>query len=163
MPRLTLGTNTTKSHVCFALLRAEEPATCPAFAILKTSRLAIAGTRPTILVTQLRAVFDSWKGEFGGFNVAVCSCSSGPRGSSIEAIKAEALVEFSCDQHGLEFEGVHPAGFRKSLGCDQGVKWQQQARELFNADGSITHFTSGIDSAAAAAFRALGLRPPDEV
>lgn len=51
---------------------------------------------------------------------------------------------------------VTPQSLARGLGCDQGEKWQDRAKDLMNSDGSIKHWTAkGINGAAAAAYKAI--------
>jgi hypothetical protein len=147
----TLGINTTRKFIAYALLK--RSATKPGRMIVKTDCLPIDGVRPTELVRRLCGIFDSLKAEFGDFEVAIRQCSAGRFGSSLQAIKSEALVEYSCDKRHLRFKLAHPSGFRAMLKCKEDQKWQLRANELFNGNGRIKNFDDGIDGAAAAAYK----------
>ena len=93
----------------------------------------------------------------GAYRFAILKCFSGPRGSSVEAIKAEAIMELvAVSELALDLKRVAPHGFPKVLNCDPGQKWQQRAKQRFNPDGEIKHW-SGTDGAVCAAYKAAAL------
>ena len=85
--------------------------------------------------------------------IAILKCSDGPYGSSVEAIKAETIVELAAIQKGLSIVGVAPQSLKKALGCATGVKWQERAKQLFNATGQHSYWSQGANGAVSAAFK----------
>lgn len=83
----------------------------------------------------------------------ILACSAGTHGSSIEAIKAEAMLELVCDNLGIEISYVKPQSLKSTLGCVDKEPWQKKAKELFNSSGSFKYFNKGSDGAVAVAFK----------
>jgi len=156
-----LGVSATKHFIMYAML--DTAASDLATMVVKADRLSIHKVRPTELVSQLCGIFDSTRAEFDEFKVGICQRSAGGYGSSTEAIKAEALIEYACDKHSLDYTMAHPNGFRVLLRCESGQKWQIKAKELFNGGGRIKYFTAGTDAAAVAAFKCASLSVPDKI
>ena len=144
-----LGINATKNGIAFALL---EPTEADEYRIAFSQRLAFDISEPCNLVDNVAAVFDSLRASHGAFKVHLCPCSAGAHGSSLEAIKAEALIEYACSIRDIKPTNQHPRSFKRTLDCGKEEKWQAKAKVLFNGKGTIGYFSTGVDGAAAAAF-----------
>ena len=86
-------------------------------------------------------------------SLAVLKCSGGKYGSSVEAIKAEAIAELAAVQKGLPVIEVAPQSLKKALECSAAEKWQQRAKQMFNANGQHRYWSEGADGAVSAAFK----------
>jgi hypothetical protein len=105
------------------------------------------------LHNAIRTILSSVKSE-GLSKVAILKCSSGPHGSSIGAIKAEAITELvAASELGLDLHRVAPQALRTALKCGSGQRWQDRARQLYNAVGEIKYW-NGTDGAVCAAYKA---------
>lgn len=89
----------------------------------------------------------------GACRAVILSCSAGPHGSSLEAIKAEAIVELVCHALEIEVSYIKPQSLKSALGCESKEKWQAKSKELFNSDGKFKYFNKGSDGAVTAAFK----------
>jgi len=89
----------------------------------------------------------------GVVKIAVLKSSGGARGSSVEAIKSEAIIEVAAVDQGLQVVQVTPQSLKKALGCGANEKWQARSKTLFNPEGAIKYWAKGFDGAAAAAFK----------
>src|SRR5476649_1952528 len=124
------------------------------FNIVSTDRLTFSiegadGIRA--LHHAIRTVLSGAKKE-GGNRIAVNKCFSGSRGSSVDAIKAEAIMELvAFSELALDIERVAPHGFRSLLKCDPGQEWRPRAKQFFNPNGEIKHW-SRTDGAVCAAY-----------
>jgi hypothetical protein len=85
--------------------------------------------------------------------IAILSCGSGTHGSSVEAIKAEAIVELICDALSLSISQVKPQSLKSALECEKGERWQTKAKDMFNPEGKFPYFSKGSDGAVTAAFK----------
>jgi hypothetical protein len=88
--------------------------------------------------------------------IALLASSSGRFKSSVEAIKAEAIVELAAVESGLPVVKVTAASLKKVLGCTAGEKWQARAAERFNSPGRHKNWSHGAAGAAAAALKVAG-------
>ncbi len=88
--------------------------------------------------------------------IALLASSSGRFKSSVEAIKAEAIVELAAAESGLPVVKVPAASLKKALGCAEGQKWQARAAERFNDEGRHKNWSQGAAGAAAAALKVAG-------
>jgi hypothetical protein len=85
--------------------------------------------------------------------VALLGSSSGRFKSSVDAIKAEAIVELAAAESGLPVVRVTAASLKKALGCATGQTWQARATERFNPTGHHENWSKGAAGAAAAALK----------
>jgi hypothetical protein len=102
------------------------------------------------------------RGGKGRSTIALLASSSGRFKSSVEAIKAEAVIELAAAQTGLPIVRVTAASLKKVLGCAAGQKWQARAAERFNPAGGHEKWSHGAAGAAAAALKVAEL-PADQV
>jgi hypothetical protein len=84
--------------------------------------------------------------------VAVACCASGRYGASPEAFKAEGFAELKSQELGYIISSITKQGLLKHIGCPSGQRWQDYAKQLFNAQKQIKHFSSGYDAAISAAY-----------
>lgn len=49
--------------------------------------------------------------------VAILCCSSGPYGSSVDAVKAEAVAQLAAHDVGLEVVSIRPQSLKTALEC----------------------------------------------
>jgi hypothetical protein len=106
------------------------------------------------LVSSVRTILDEHRaGLAAPVKVGVLSCLSGPRGSSREAIKAEALCELAVVQTELELVRVAPQGLAKFFHCPKGVPWSKQAASRLNPERTVRHWSDGMDGAVSVAYR----------
>jgi len=149
---MILGVNTTKD----AVFVAETFNDRDEFEVRKITRLRfVLSDAEAIaeLLKNLKTILACFKnGE--KTVVAILCCSSGQYGSSVEAVKAEAVAQLAAHDVGFEVISIKPQSLKKALECASGQKWQARAKELFNSDGLHKYWTQGADGAAAAAFRA---------
>ena len=103
------------------------------------------------LQQRLVAIFDGGKRRRS--TIALLGSSSGRYKSSVEAIKAEAIIELAAAESGLPVVRVRAASLKKVLGCAAGQKWQARAAERFNPDGRHENWSKGAAGAAAAALK----------
>ncbi len=89
-------------------------------------------------------------------SIALLKCSGGRFTSALEAIKAEAMTELAALQTGLSIVEVRPQSLKKALGCGEGQKWRDRAKELFNKNDAHDHWKKGLDGAVSAAYKAAG-------
>jgi hypothetical protein len=78
--------------------------------------------------------------------------------SSIEAMKAEAIIELGAAQVSVPVVKVTAASLKRVLGCATAQKWQARAGELFNSTGRHKNWSPGRAGAAAAALKVAGAR-----
>ena len=86
--------------------------------------------------------------------IAILSCCAGRYPSSIEAVKAEAVIQLAGHEQEFTIVPVKPQSLKSVLGCGQGEQWQAKSKELFNADGAHKYWSQGANGAAAAAYKA---------
>ena len=101
---------------------------------------------------QLNRIFDR-SGTSRRSTVALLGSSSGRFKSSVEAIKAEAIIELAAAESGLPVIRVSAASLKRTLGCATGQKWQARAGERFNPAGRRKNWSHGAAGAAAAALK----------
>ena len=116
---------------------------------------ARSGDDLTELLQRLVVTFDRG-GKSRPSTVALLGSSSGRFKSSIESIKAEAIIELAAAQSGLPVVRVTAASLKKVLGCATGQKWQARAAERFNPTGRHKSWSQGAAGAAAAALKVAG-------
>lgn len=152
MGELVLGVNCNASGVFTAVAALSDTG----FEILSSEKLTFSiETADAIrdLHHALRTVLSAAKTRGVG-KIAILRCFAGPRGSSVEAIKAEAIVELvAASELSLDLQRIAPQGLPKALKCESGEKWQTRARQLFNPKGEIAHW-NGTDGAVCAAYKA---------
>jgi ethanolamine utilization protein EutA (predicted chaperonin) len=91
--------------------------------------------------------------------IALHASSSGRFKSSVEAIKAEAIIELAAAESGLPVVRVTAASLKQVLGCATGQTWQARAAERFNPTGRHKNWSHGAAGAVAAALKiAAGTR-----
>ena len=153
MAELVLGVNCNASGVFTAVVAQSDSG----FEILSTERLTFSiETADAIrdLHHVLRTVLLAAKTQGVG-KIAILRCSAGAHGSSVEAVKAEAIVELvAASELTLGLQRIAPQGLPKALKCGSGEKWQARARQLFNLKGEIKHW-NGTDGAVCAAYKAM--------
>jgi len=128
-----------------------------AFAIKSITSIqfqARSGDDLTELLERLVVLFDRSKGPHS--TIALFGSSSGRFKSSVEAIKAEAIVELAAARSGLPVVKVTAASLKKVLGCATGQKWKARAEERFNPAGRRKNWSKGAGGAAAAALKVAG-------
>jgi hypothetical protein len=150
-----LGANCTAGGVFLAVTTG----TGADFKVISTEQLAFSMETADGIIDlhrTLRIFLANARSE-GVERIAVLKCSSGPRGSSVDAIKAEAILELiSAAEVSLQIQRVAPQGLPKTLDCDSGQKWRVRAKQLFNPKGEIKHW-NGTDGAVCAAYKAATL------
>jgi len=85
--------------------------------------------------------------------IALLGSSSGRFKSSVEAIKAEAIIVLAAAESGLPVVWVTAASLKKALGCAAGQTWRARATERFNPTGRHENWSHGAAGAAAAALK----------
>jgi len=88
--------------------------------------------------------------------IALLGSSSGRFKSSVEAIKAEAIIELAAAESGVPVVRVTSASLKKALGCATGQKWQACAAERFNPNDRLKNWSKGAAGATAAALKVAG-------
>jgi hypothetical protein len=112
-----------------------------------------SGNDLTELRNRLVVLFD--RGVKRRCKTLALQCSSSGRfKSSLEAIKAEAVIELAAAESGLTVVRVTAASFKKILGGAAGQTWQDRAAQRFNPTGRHKNWTPGAAGAAAAALKA---------
>ena len=86
-------------------------------------------------------------------DLAIFGCLSGQRGSSVESIKAETIVQLASDSLGIKVHLYHPATFYKSFKNAHGKNWSERARSVIDFEKLIPYWNSGVDGAICAAAR----------
>lgn len=154
---MILGISTTKSAVIVAVTRGA--AGKFVLASLRPIPFQVrSGTDLTELLQNLILQFGR-PGRGGATVIALLKCSSGRFGSSLEAIKAEAMVELAATQRGLRVIKVAPQSLKKILGGTPEQKWRDRAAERFNPDGKQRYWSKGAAGAVAVAFKVAGKIP----
>ncbi len=118
--------------------------------------LARSGQNLAELRRHLLAIFNRGKSRHS--TIALFGSSSGRFKSSVEAIKAETIIELTAAESGVPVVRVTAASLKKVLGCATGEKWQACAGERFNRTGSHKDWSRGAAGAAAAALKVAGDR-----
>ena len=149
---MIFGVNATKD----AIFIAETHVAGQQFSVAKVRRIKFQIGKPSDLADLLQnisTVFDH-DSQSSEVAVAILKCSGGQYGSSIEAIKAEAVAEVAAVQKALPVTEVAPQSLKKALGCAAGEKWQERSKQLFNANGKHRHWSQGANGAVSVAFKA---------
>lgn len=87
-------------------------------------------------------------------HVVVLACAAGRFRAANETVKTEGVVELASVELGFTLEHVTPQSLKTGLGCASKETWQDRATTLFNASGSIEHWSEGMNGAVAAAYKA---------
>ena len=149
---MIIGINSTKD----AIFIAETSGAADEFEVQKITRLQFELNSASDLVDllkNLKTLLAALHDEDCEMCAILC-CSSGQYGSSLEAVKAEALVQLGAHDCGFTVVAVKPQSLKTALGCENGEKWQTKAKEMFNGNGAHKHWSQGANGAAAAAFKA---------
>jgi hypothetical protein len=88
--------------------------------------------------------------------IALLGSSSGRFKASVEAIKAQAIIELASAQTSVPVVKVTAASLAQALACTAGEKWHLRAGELLNPKGRQRNWSRGAAGAAAAAFKVAG-------
>ncbi len=150
--QMNIGVNATKDAVFFA----ETHGCGQQFVVASIRRIKFqlqAANDLNDLLHNISTVLDH-DVQDAPVSVAILKCSGGQYGSSVEAIKAEAIAELAAVQKGLTVTGVAPQSLKKALGCIAGQKWQDRSKQIFNVDGQHSYWAQGANGAVAAAFKA---------
>lgn len=110
-----------------------------------------SGDDLTDLLRRLVVVFS--RGNNKRSTIALLVSSSGRFKSSVDAIKAEAIVDLAARESGVPVVRVATASLKKALGCAAGEKWQACAADRFNPTGAHKNWSKGAAGAAAAALK----------
>ena len=151
---MIFGVSATKS----AVVVAETSGSGDGFSIFTITSIPFeirSGEDLADLLRSLAATFD--RRDPGAIvTVALLGSSAGRFKSSLEAIKAEALVELAAFQSSLPVVKVTAAGLKKALGGAKDQKWQHRAAELFNPHDEHRPWTQGAAGATSAAYKVAG-------
>jgi hypothetical protein len=109
------------------------------------------------LQQRLVAIFD--RGKRRRSTIALLGSSSGRFKSSVEAIKAEAIIELAAAESGLPVVRVRAASLKKVLGCAAGEKWQACAATRLNPTGRHKNWSQGAAGAGVAALKVQARAP----
>lgn len=151
---MIFGVNATKE----AIFIVETHGTGQQFSVAKVRRIRFQLEKSADLADLLQNISTVFDHDFSSeVAVAVLKCSGGQYGSSVEAIKAEAITELAAVQKALRVTEIAPQSLKKALGCAAGEKWQERAKQLFNASGEHSYWSQGANGAASAAFKVATL------
>lgn len=117
---MIFGVNATKE----AIFVAEAHGAREQFSVTKVRRIQFQIEKANDLADLLQNISTVLDHNPGGdaTSVAILKCSGGQYGSSVEAIKAEAIAELAAVQKGLAVNEIAPQSLKKALGCSAGVK-----------------------------------------
>ena len=149
---MVIGINSTKD----AIFIAETSGAGEAFDVKKITRLQfeLSGASDLVdLLKTLKTLLANLRDQECETAAILC-CSSGQYGSSIEAVKAEAVVQLAAHECGFTVAAVKPQSLKSALDCEKGEQWQAKSKELLNADGIHKYWSQGANGAAAAAYKA---------
>lgn len=113
---------------------------------------AQSGDDLTELLQRLVAMFDHG-GQRTLSTIALLGSSSGRFKASVEAIKAQAIIELAAAQTSVPVVKVTAASLTQALACTPGQKWHARAGELLNPKGRHKNWSRGAAGAAAAALK----------
>src|SRR5687768_13310023 len=113
---------------------------------------AQSGYDLTELLRRLVAMFDR-DGTRTASVIALLGSSSGRFKASVEAIKAQAIIELAAAQTNVPVAKVTAASLTQALACAAGQKWHDRASELLNPKGKHKNWSRGAAGAAAAALK----------
>lgn len=149
---MILGINATKE----AIFVAETHGAGQQFSVAKIQRIKFQIGKATDLADLLSniATLLNRHTSDSGVSASVLKCFGGQYGSSVEAIKAEAISELAAVQNGLSVKEVTPQSLKKALNCIAGEKWQECVKRMFNSDNRHNYWSQGANGAVAAAFKA---------
>ena len=116
---------------------------------------AQSGDDLVALLQRLVAMFERG-GKRTPSVVALLGSSSGRFKASVEAIKAQTIIELALAQTSVPVVKVTAASLAQTLGCAAGQKWHLRAGELLNPKGRHKNWSRGAAGAAAAAFKVAG-------
>jgi hypothetical protein len=105
------------------------------------------------LLKNLKTLFASFVGDAEPGTIALLCCPSGQYGSSVEAVKAEAMAQLAAHEMGISVIPIKPQSLKSALGCAATEKWQARSKELLNPQGQHKHWSNGANGAAAAAYK----------
>ncbi len=148
---MVIGINSTKD----AIFIAETSGVGVAFEVEKITRLQfeLSGSSDLAdLLKNLKTLLAALRDQECD-TVAILCCSAGQYGSSLEAVKAEAVVQLAAHECGFTVVGIKPQSLKSALGCEKGEQWQAKSKELFNGEGTHKYWTQGANGAAAAAYK----------
>ena len=150
-PNMTIGINATKEALFLALTEGGGEQ----FSVRKVMKIQFKIEHPSDLADLLQNLSTILNDELRSpdSSVAILKCSGGQFGSSVEAIKAEAIVLLAAFQKGLNITQVAPQSLKRALDCAPGQKWQDRSKELFNANGQHSYWSQGSNGAVAAAYK----------
>ena len=151
---MIFGVSPTKDAVAIAQTTGSD-ASCAITSIRSIQFQARSGDDLAELLRRLVVIFER-AGKSRGSTVALLGSSSGRFKSSLEAIKAEAIIEVAAAQSGLRVVRVTAANLKRVLGCATGQTWQARAGERFNPTGRHKNWSRGAAGAAAAALKVAG-------
>ena len=148
---MLVGVNATKDAIFIAETGDDD---CQ-FVVTKITRLQfqIATSEDLAeLLKNLKTLLGSLVDDEPG-TIALLCCSSGQYGSSVEAVKAEAMAQLAAHEMNISVTPVKPQSLKSALGCAATEKWQARSKELLNPDGQHKHWSEGANGAAAAAYK----------
>jgi hypothetical protein len=147
---MTLGVSPTKDAVVIAQgIGSGETFVIKAITSIRFQ--AQSGDDLTELLRRLNATFT--RGKSRRSTIALLGSSSGRFKSSVESIKAEAIIELAAAEIGVPVVKVTAVSLKRVLGCAIGQKWQARAAERFNPTGRHKNWSRAAAGAAAAAFK----------
>jgi hypothetical protein len=147
---MIIGINATKDAVYIA----ETSGDAATFQLEKITRFRIelaSASDLAELLKNLKTLFSSVGDDKA--DIAVLCCSSGRYGSSVEAVKAEAIAQLAAHDTGLNVVPIKPQSLKSALGCAAGQTWQARSKEPMNATAIHKHWADGANGAAAAAYK----------
>lgn len=147
----TIGISATKDHLYLALTTSSKSD----FTVLQHHRIALDPNSWPTVMADLRTHLDSYNSEDPIEGIGLVCCATGRFGASPEAFKAEGIAEMRCQESGYTINRVAKQSLKRRLDCEKEQKWQDVARDLFNPDRAIQHFSSGFDAAISGAYASL--------
>jgi hypothetical protein len=147
---MVIGVNTTKDAIIFA----ETDFSKSEFTVNKILKIQFQIQQASDLYDLLQnitTIFGQNAGVTSG--IALLKCPGGQYGASVEAIKAEAIVELSAYQMKIPINMVATQSLKKVLECEKNEKWQDKSKAMFNADGLHKYWLQGANGAACAAYK----------
>jgi hypothetical protein len=147
----TVGITATKDHLYLTLTSSNREE----FQILQSHRIAIDSANWPTMLANIKTHLDSYNAHDPVSGIGLVGCASGKYGASPEAFKAEGLAELQCQADNYPITRVTKQSLKKRLECQDGQTWQQAAKNLFNNDKSIKHFSFGFDAAISGAYASL--------
>ena len=147
---MIIGVNTTKD----AILLAETDFVNEEFIVKKILRIKFQiqdAADLFDLLQNISTILGKNAGTTSG--IALLKCPGGQYGASIEAIKAEAIVELAAYQMRIPLNMVTSQSLKKTLECGGSENWQDKSKAMFNADGHHKYWSQGVNGAACAAYK----------